>query len=178
MTTFRLELMPLDRIDLALAASEPFTLWRRDGVVYLGTAGDGARLRGALAKCSVSAVPVEVLSPAPPPGTLRAIGTRLDPVPLAAAELDILEVRPVALGVAPVPPLPDGFLAGSPAAPDEAEAHGTDLALYVSRSVWCSGATLRAARRTLRPALFDRAGPARQLRAFAADGMLWRWIAG
>jgi len=48
----------------------------------------------------------------------------------------------------------------------------------IRRTAWCSRQTLRASRRTLRPALFDPIAAPRTLRARASEQLLSEWIAG
>ncbi len=101
MTTLRLEPIGGAALDLALLVAPEFTLWRRDGAIQLTLADDiASRVARSLAFGGVRARAYDGPPPIAPPALARAIGIRLDPVPLAAGELDLLEVRRIALAAA------------------------------------------------------------------------------
>jgi hypothetical protein len=171
-------------VDLAcIDAGRQFVLWRQGGDVRLVLDDrhvDAARR--ALAFRGVRATPSDGGVPEPPP-LLAAIGIALTPARLHAAdEVDLLEVRVVPLSEATARltrrPLRLWPLGRRKRARCRALLRGTDALLEVRRSAWCGRSTLGAARRSLRPVLFDRSATPRALRVYAADGALTRWING
>lgn len=170
-------------IDLACAAAGRFVLWRQAGQVQL-TVGDdhAAAVRRALALAGVRTSPLDAGVP-DPPRLLAAIGVGLAPTRLGTAEgLDVLEVRVVPLREATARLTRHRLalwpIAGRRRARCRALLRGTDALLEVRRSAWCDRATLRSARGSLRPLLFDRSTIAPALRVYAADGAIAGWING
>ena len=170
-------------IDLACAGAGRFVLWRQNGQVQLTVPDQHvAAVRRALAFAGVSASPSDAGVPAPP-RLLAAIGTGLAPARLGTTEaLDLLEIRVVPLREATARltrrRLALWPIVGRRRARCRALLRGTDALLEVRRSAWCDRATLRAARGSLRPLLFDRSTSAPALRVYAADGALSGWIDG
>ena len=181
MTTLRLELVSQEPCDLAFDAPR-FVLWRR--ATELRVSLDErhiARVRRALAFCGVRATIEEGDVPARP-SLVRAVGTALAPARLGADDLDVVEVRVVPLGEAtarlqrrPIRQWPLGTRRRSRC---RSLLRGADVLLEIRRTAWCTRGTLRANRHTLRPVLFDTAAPARQLRAYASEQPLTRWLRG
>lgn len=179
--SLRLELKAHGNFDLMLDAPR-FSLWRQRGAVWVGL-DDGAvpRVRRLLAFQGVRATPEPGGSPVPP-GLQRAVGTSLAPVRLSGDDLDVVEVTVVPLSVATARilrrPLHHWPLGAHRRARCRALLRASDAFLEVRRTAWCSRATLRAARRSLRPALFDSGAESPPLRIFASDGSLTRWVEG
>ena len=182
MTTLLLEPVAQEACELALDAPR-FVLWRRGTAVHVSLDDRYiARIRRGLALCGVRAT-VEVGDvPERPPSLVRAVGTALAPARLGADDLDILEVRAVALGEATarllrrrIPGWPLGARRRSRC---RSLLRGADGLLEIRRTAWCTRGTLRANRHTLRPVLFDTAATARQLRAYASEQPLTRWMRG
>ncbi len=179
--TLKLELEPHTAFDLVLAES-PLVLWRQRGAVHASVdAGAAGRIRRSLARQGVRAtlrpggVPVA-------PALVRAVGTGLLPARLEGDDLDVIEVSVVPLAVATARmlgrPLPFWPLRSRRRVRCRALLRGSDALLEVRRTAWCSRATLRTARHSLRPVLFDRDASSKPLAIHAADGWLTRWIEG
>ena len=181
MTSLTLELATHMPFDLALEAPR-FVLWRRGTEVRLSLADpDVARTRRALALHGVRAAVVGGDVPTAPKG-VRAVGIALGPARLGAEDLDVIEVRVVPLGEATTRVLrrPARLwpLGGRRRARCGALLRRTDALLEIRRTAWCTRATLRANRRTLRPVLFDAAAAARPMQVYASDRALTRWVEG
>lgn len=181
MTTLRLEFVSHQPCDLAFDAPQ-FVLWRRGAELRVSLDERHiARVRRALALCGVRAT-VEQGDVPERPSLVRAVGTALAPAQLGAADLDVVEVRVVPLGEAtarlqrrPIRYWPLGARRRSRC---RSLLRGADALLEIRRTAWCSRGTLRANRQTLRPVLFDTAAAARQLRAYASEQPLTRWMHG
>ncbi len=182
MITLRLEVAVVhDAFDLALEAPR-FLLWRQGSDVRMSLDETHvARVRSALALRGVrtSIVPDDVPVA---PRRVRAVGTALLPAGLEPEDLDIVDVRTLPLREAteralrrPVRYWPLGARRRSRC---RALLRGTDSLLEIRRTAWCARETLRANRRTLRPALFDRAARPRPMQVFASERALTRWIEG
>jgi len=181
-TTLRLELEAHDNFDLALDAPR-FVLWRRRGAVWLSLDDDAAsRVRRLLALNGVRATPQPGALPLAPSGLVRAVGTGLAPARLDGDDVDIVEVTVVPLSGATARALrrPSRYwpLVARRRVRCRALLRATDAVLEVRRTAWCSRATLRAARASLRPALFDARAVSPPIRAYATDGRLTRWVEG
>ena len=182
MTVFRLELEAHENFDLAFDAYR-FVLWRHRGAVWLGVDDDAAsHVRRMLALGGVRATPQPGASVPAPPSLVRAVGTGLGPSRLDGDDLDIVEVAVVALRDATARSLhrPSRCwpLGARRRARCRALLRGSEAALEVRRTAWCSRATLRAARASLRPTLFDVGAVSPLIRAYASDGRLTRWVEG
>jgi hypothetical protein len=178
--TLRLELEAHGNFDLTLDAS-PFVLWRQRSAVWLSLDDDAARrLRRRLAFQGVRATPEPGGVPVPP-ALVRAVGMSLAPVRLHGDDLDVVEVNVVPLGAATARTLRRPFRHWPLGVHRRARCHAllraSDALLEVRRTAWCSRATLRAGRHSLRPALFD-SGAASPIRMFAAEGSITRWVEG
>ena len=182
MTTLRLELEAHKNFDLALDASR-FTLWRHRGAVWLSVDDTAAvRVRRRLALDGVRALPQPGGPPPTPPGLVRAVGTGLAPARLDVDDLDIVEVAVVRLSDAtarvlrrPSPYWPLGVRRRTRC---RALLRASEAVFEVRRTAWCSRATLRSARGSLRPVLFDVGAASPPIRAYATEGRLTRWIEG
>jgi len=181
-TTLRLELEAHGNFDLALDAPR-FVLWRQRGAVWLSLDDAAAsRVRRLLALNGVRATP-QPDGPVPaPPGLVRAVGTGLAPARLDGDDLDVVDVTVVPLSGATARALrrPSRYwpLVARRRTRCRALLRATEAVLEVHRTAWCSRATLRAARRSLRPALFDAGAASPPIRAYATDGRLTRWVEG
>lgn len=170
-------------LDLACAVAGTFRLWRRAGAVCL-TVDDRHVLsvRRALALRGVRTAPRDGGVPEPT-GLVAAIGIGLAPARLSGPdEIDVLDVRVVPLSDATAR-LTRRFMGVSPlGGRRRTRCRGllreTDALLEIHRSAWCARSTLGASRRVLRPVLFDLTATPSALHAYAADGVLTRWING
>lgn len=181
MTTLRLETISPQPVDLVLGRSR-CTLWRHGDEVLLAVDDAAAvTIRRELAFRGVRATPAPDGAPVPPP-LVRAVGIDLAPVRLGRGELDVIEVSPVALPGSTARslrrPIRSWPLASRRKSQCRALLRGTDAMFEVRRTAWCARATLRAARGSLRPALFDRAANSRTYRLLASEARLSRWIGG
>ncbi|HEX9495234.1 MAG TPA: hypothetical protein VGA38_05700 [Candidatus Limnocylindria bacterium] len=180
MTTLLLDPAAHRAFDLALRAPR-FTMWRLGSEVRLAVDDPYvAELRRALAVHGVRAVADAAERPEHP-ALVRAIGLTLEPARLGAEELDVVEVRVLSLAEAtrsllrrriPHWPLGDWRRARCRALLRE-----DDTLLEIRRTAWCGRTTLRSARRTLRPVLFDPTTAARPIRRYASQNELSRWVA-
>ena len=181
MTSLVLEVLSPAPFDLALEAPR-FVLWRRGGEVRVSIDEcHVARVRRALALSGVRATLAHGDLPTPPT-LVRAVGTALTPVRLGVDDLDVVEVRVVPLGEATARLLrrPIRYWPLGPRRRSRCRAllRGADAALEIRRMAWCTRATLRANRHTLRPVLFDVAAAPRPMRAYASERSLTKWIEG
>ena len=181
MMTLRLELGPHERFDLALNASR-FVLWRQRGAVRVTLDEDlAARVRRSLALHGVGTTPEPGGVPMPP-ALVRAVGTGLAPARLHGDDLDVVEVTILPLSKATARalwrPLPYWPLGARRRARCRALLRASDALLEIRRTAWCSRATLHAARRSLRPVLFDAGAASPPIRSYATEGRLTRWVEG
>jgi hypothetical protein len=178
--TLRLEVVSGDPIDLVLAASR-CVLWRRGPAVRIAVDDtEVARVRRELALRGTRTTVDPASVPMPPP-LIRAVGTGLAPVRLQDVELDLIELQPVSLAAATARSLrrPVRFWPlGRRKLRCRALLRGTDALFEVRRTAWCTRATLRAGRGSLRPALFDGAARSRAQLRSASEHRLTAWIAG
>jgi hypothetical protein len=180
-TTLLIAPIAPEPFDIALDAPR-FTLWRQGVEVRMSVDDRLAEgVRRGLALRGVRATVTDDHMPAPPT-LVRALGTALLPARLRPDDLDVLEVRVVPLGEAtaralrrPVWRWPLGARRRSHC---RALLRGSDAVFEIRRTAWCSRQTLRASRRTLRPALFDPIAAPPTLRARASEQLLSGWIAG
>ena len=183
MTTLGISSDVRTQVDLACSIAGRFTLWRRGGEVGLTLDQHHAgAVRRSLALLGVTTT-ISDLGVPQPMRSLAAIGTGLAPVRMAGHdEIDVLEVRVVPLGEATAGLTHRSAhlwrLSRRRRSRCRGLLRGTDALLEVRRSAWCERSTLAAARRSLRPVLFDRSATPRALRVFAADGALTRWVNG
>lgn len=183
MTTLRIGSDGRTDLDLACSTASHFILWRQGPDVrltlderYASAVRRALAFRGVRATWSDLGVPQA-------PRSLAAVGIGLAPARLAGSEeIDVLDVRVVPLSDATAalthPRARLWPLGGRRRSRCRALLRGTDALLEVRRSAWCGRSTLAAARRSLRPVLFDRSATPRALRVYAADGALTRWING
>jgi hypothetical protein len=181
-TTLRLELEAHQNFDLALDAPR-FVLWRHRGVVWLSLDDDAAvKVRRQLAFNGVRATPQPTGMRPTPPRLVRAVGTGLAPARLDGDDLDIIEVTVASLRDATTQVLRRPFrrwpLGTRRRTRCRALLRDSDLVLELRRTAWCSRATLRAARGSLRPALFDVGAASPSIRVYATEGRLTCWIEG
>jgi hypothetical protein len=168
------------RFDLALDAPR-FVLWRQRGAVRLALDERLATaVRRALALEGIRATPEPGGVPVPP-ALVRAVGTNLAPVRLGD-DLDLIEVTVVPLAEATARvlrrPLRQWPLGARRRTRCRSLLRASDALLEIRRTAWCSRATLRAARRSLRPVLFDLGATSSPIRIYAGDGRLTRRIEG
>lgn len=180
MTVLRLERLSAGSLEAALAELPSCLLWRCDAAIHLRFEGSARAVGRALAFAGVRSVEIDAEPPVPAGELIRALGMTLDPVPLGEGELDTLEVRTIGVAEATA-----RILRRPPFAPRSsgqrrercrALLRGLDLELEVRRTVWCRRASLRAARRSMRPAIFDRRALAPALRSRASEGLIGRWL--
>jgi hypothetical protein len=181
MTGLSLELTSHEPLELAIEAPR-FVLWRRGTEVRLCLDdGDVVRVRRALALRGVRATVVPGRVPEPPK-LIRAIGIAMAPARLGTEDLDMVDVRVVPLGEATARVLrrPARFWPLGPRRRSRCRSllRRTDALFEIRRTAWCVRATLRAHRRTLRPALFDVGAASPLMRIYASERPLTRWIAG
>jgi hypothetical protein len=179
--SFTLERVSHEAFDLALDAPR-FVLWRHGAEVRISLDERHAgRVRRALAYRGVRATIAQGAVPAPP-GLRRSVGTDLLPARLRPEDLDVLDVRVLTIGDATARvlrrPIRSWPLGARRRARCAALLRRGELLLEIRRTAWCTRATLRAHRRTLRPVLFDAAATPRVLRVYASDRALTRWIEG
>jgi len=179
--TLRLDLEGHTNFDLVLAES-PVVLWRQRGAVRLTVAASaGGRIRRGLARQGVRTTTEPAGAPVAP-SLVRAVGTGLAPARLGADDLDVVEVNVVPIGVATARALDRPFrfwpVGARRRAGCRALLRGSDALMEIRRTAWCSRATLRGARHSLRPVLFDRGAASKPIVIRAADGRLTRWIEG
>ncbi len=183
MTTLQLGSAGQLDLDLACAVAGAFRLWRRAGAVCL-TVDDRhvPSVRRALALRGVGTTPCDG-NLTEPTGLVAAIGIGLAPARLNGPdEIDVLDVRVVPLSDATAR-LTRRFmrvsrLGGRRRIRCRGLLRESDALLEIRRSAWCGGSTLGGARRALRPVLFDRTATPSPLQAYAADGVITRWING
>ena len=182
MTTLRLDPISDEPFDLALDAPS-FVLWRRGADVQLTLDdGEATRVRRSLAHAGVRTTILEARDLPDPPRLVRAVGLTLEPARLGPEDLDMVVVRVVPVGQATAAALRRPFrywpLGDRRRSRCRALLRGTETQLEVRRTAWCARATLRTARRALRPVLFDMSATPRVLRVYATDRLLSRWVAG
>jgi hypothetical protein len=168
-------------LDLAFEAPR-FVLWRRGTEVRLCLDDrDVARVRRALALRGVRATVVPGRVPEPPT-LVRAIGVAMAPARLENEDLDVVDVRVVPLGEATARVLRRAVrlwpLGPRRRSRCRALLRRSDALFEIRRTAWCGRATLRAHRRTLRPALFDIGAASPLMRIYASERPLTRWIEG
>jgi hypothetical protein len=181
MTGLTLELTTHEPLDLAFEAPR-FVLWRRGTEVRLCLDDrDVARVRRALALRGVRATVVPGRVPEPPT-LVRAIGVAMAPARLENEDLDVVDVRVVPLGEATARVLRRAVrlwpLGPRRRSRCRALLRRSDALFEIRRTAWCGRATLRAYRRTLRPALFDVGAASPLMRIYASERPLTRWIEG
>jgi hypothetical protein len=144
--------------------------------------GDVDRACRVLAFAGVRAQPsLETIGPRP--GTHAAIGRDLTPLPRDSLALDLVHVRPFAIG----PETARLLRAGPLRRPSLAKRtlvrdllSGVNVSLGWRRRAWATRAVLRTAdaRRALRPVVFDIAalGAPPERRTLAREGAIARWL--
>jgi hypothetical protein len=180
MKTLLLE--PLEHRPFDLAFGVPrFTLWRRGSRVWVSVEDAHAdHVRRELALHGVRATLQPDTRPESPP-LVRAVGVGLDPARLSGDDLDLIEVRVLTLAEATADvlrrPIRHWPLGQGRRARCRALLRGTDAVFEIRRTAWCGRATLRSARKALRPVLFDPAATPRPIRVHASEHALTRWVA-
>jgi hypothetical protein len=140
------------------------------------------RVRRSLARIGVRATIAAGVAIPDLPQLVRAVGITLEPVHLGPDDLDRLDVRAVPLSRSTASAVRRPFrhwpLRAARRSRCRALLRGIEVELEVRRTAWCTRATLRMARRALRPVLFDGAAKPRAHRVYATDRPLTRWVAG
>jgi hypothetical protein len=179
MTTLRIHVATEQSFDLALDAPR-FVLWRHAAAALLVLDDvDVARVRRALAYVGVGVTPCE--DARPEPGALvRAVGTAINPAPLEPDDVDVLEVRRLALADATAEalrrPVPHWPLGANRRARCRALLREAEALFEIRRVAGCSRTPLRRARHVLRPVVFDPAAAPPAILVHAGDAPLTRWI--
>ena len=186
MTVLRVGPLPGGSLDRAIAEIGTATLVRRIDGAFVDVADDDTKrsIRAfALAGVAAEAAPVDL---AAPPRLIPALGVDLVPVAKGMLVADVVRVQRLELGHATrellARPL-GGFGRPTTASKQVARAllRGEDAMFAWTRVAWATRETLRmrAVRRSLRPAIFDRAAverPDLRGRALASAGALTRWL--
>ena len=184
-TTLRLEAIRRTAFDARLARLGGGRLTRTGAAAYLQSDRGLDDVTHELAYAGVRVAPCSSV-PANVSGLYAAIGFDLVPLDDALAAVDVVEVRQVPLGAASAAlmhrRIPWLQRSRKPRDACLRLLREEDVILGWRRIVWCSVASLRAARARvrLRPIVFDTAAMERQpLRwTYAHDGAIERWAFG